>query len=506
MDTFTASPARSAALSVPAPAVPRDLAWVSAIAAATVVLRLPFLTRPTGSDEGGLLLIASQWHPGSSLYGDYWVDRPPMLVEVFTLADRLGGILALRVLGLGFVVCSVLLAGLVGRVVKGSPLVTALVAAALLVNPLLGVHKVNGELVAVPFVLGAFAAALAAAKARPSPRRSLLLVMAGAAAATAALVKQNEIDAFILIAIGSVTFLVNRDLRSRTLLLTGSGALIVTAATLLHAASLGTAPTDLWDAVVTFRLDASRVIQASATSSTTDRLRGVMLALAATGVPLLLVVASRHLYRRPRRGALDLRWAALAVLGWEAVSVLGGGSYWTHYLIGLVPGVVLVTAMTTAARGRSRHQRRPALAVAVAIVALSSVVSLAFALSPAGTERIDPVITWLRAHDTAGQSGLVAFGHPDLLQASGLTSPYPELWSLPVRVRDPRLARLRVVLAGPDRPDWVVTNEAGSLGGWGIDASATQPVFEKHYCLAADLGAHLVYVDRAVRRLAGCRS
>ena len=41
---------------------------------------MPFLARPLSPDEGGFLLVASQWEPGTSLYGHYWVDRPPLLM------------------------------------------------------------------------------------------------------------------------------------------------------------------------------------------------------------------------------------------------------------------------------------------------------------------------------------------------------------------------------------------------------------------------------------------
>jgi hypothetical protein len=67
-----------------------------------VLLRLPFVSAPLSPDEGGFLVLARQWHadgPGGSLYGRYWVDRPPLLVATFRLADALGGVIALRLIG-----------------------------------------------------------------------------------------------------------------------------------------------------------------------------------------------------------------------------------------------------------------------------------------------------------------------------------------------------------------------------------------------------------------------
>ena len=88
---------------------------IAALALAALLGWLPFLWRPLSPDEGGFLLVASQWGPGSSLYGDYWVDRPPVLIGLFALADGMGDPWALRVLGCLAVVLTVLLAALVGR-------------------------------------------------------------------------------------------------------------------------------------------------------------------------------------------------------------------------------------------------------------------------------------------------------------------------------------------------------------------------------------------------------
>ena len=56
-----------------------------------LLLRAPYLSMPLGRDEGGLAYIAQHWSSGhGSLYGAYWVDRPPLLLVLFKLAV-LGG-------------------------------------------------------------------------------------------------------------------------------------------------------------------------------------------------------------------------------------------------------------------------------------------------------------------------------------------------------------------------------------------------------------------------------
>ena len=72
--------------------------WAAAGVAVTLALRLPFLDAAVGRDEGGDLMIAEAWHhhAGPFLYGPYFLDRPPLLVELYHLADTVEGV---RILG-----------------------------------------------------------------------------------------------------------------------------------------------------------------------------------------------------------------------------------------------------------------------------------------------------------------------------------------------------------------------------------------------------------------------
>src|SRR5690349_19913964 len=58
--------------------------------ALTVLAWLPFLHHPLEQDEGGFLLLGRQWTHGTSLYGDYWVDRPPLLLWLFSAVGSVG--------------------------------------------------------------------------------------------------------------------------------------------------------------------------------------------------------------------------------------------------------------------------------------------------------------------------------------------------------------------------------------------------------------------------------
>lgn len=477
--------------SPPRPAFPgrvgnliRQRPWpgVVAMAGLTCLLGwLPFLARPLSPDESGLLMVARQWAPGDSLYGDYWVDRPPLLIALVAVGDLLGGDRGLRLLGMIAVFASVLLAGLLGRVVaphvSTAPLLPAATAALLLGTPLFGGSVVNAELLGLPFLLSGVTAAIASSRAASSRHALLWGLAAGAAGAGAVLIKQNLLDVFVLLVALLVT---GGPTRSRVATAVGAalGAVVVVLLALTGAASLGTGPAELWSAIVSFRGEATDVLLESPTSG--GRLRLMFLALLGSGAPLLVVV----LLLKARR---DLRLPVLAVLVWESAAVMMGGSYWLHYLIGLIPGLALLAAMT----GLPDRLRGP-VPLAYGFAAVSTLVAIGWV----GVHPIDrseqEVAAWLAAEAEPGDTAVVAFGVASILESAGLESPYPNLWSLPVRVRDPQLHDLAEVLAGPDRPTWLVISGKG-LGTWGIDADAAQPAVRLHYVYVDDVAGYRIF-------------
>src|SRR4051812_31176476 len=86
-----------------------------------VLLRLPWLDAALGRDEAGVSLVARAWHHAHPFpYGPYFLDRPPLLVLAYRLANRAGGATGVRVLGmlsasLAVVVCPLLAAHVAGR-------------------------------------------------------------------------------------------------------------------------------------------------------------------------------------------------------------------------------------------------------------------------------------------------------------------------------------------------------------------------------------------------------
>jgi len=463
------------------------------VAAAAVLAWTPFIGAPVSPDEGGFLLVASQWGAaGGSLYGHYWVDRPPLLITIFDLASHVGGAVGLRLIGVAAVLASVFLADRLGRLATGrQTVVPVVVTGTFLATPLFGTGMVNGELLAVPLVLAGLVALLHAWTS--AGRRALAwAALAGAAAAAAPLVKQNVVDALVVTGV-----LVLQGLRSatrrHTLALAAAvlaGAALATVGCLLWAEARGTEPSLLWDAVVTFRGQAAAVINSSSSDSTFQRFLHLVAAAAMSGAPVLLVVMVLRLRRRTEAGgAPDLRYPALVLVLWELAAVGAGGSYWLHYLIGLVPGLTLVSI---AAAQRPLVLRRWTAAV-VALTCVSAGVATAIAADNIPRYASDAAVAaYLRAHGRPGDTVVVGFGHPDIVWDSGMRSPYDLLWSLPVRVRDPRLQQLTQLLSGPQAPTWVVV-DGTSLATWGVDATTAQTVLDERYRPAAAAGAYEIW-------------
>ncbi|WP_205471451.1 hypothetical protein [Nocardioides sp. SYSU D00038] len=399
-------------------------------------------------------------------------------------------------LGLLAATGSVALAAVVGRAAapaaRLAPVAAAATCAALVASPLFGGSVVNGEVLGLPFVLAGAAAAL-----RAVSRSSVgWAVAAGAAAVSAALVKQSLVDVFLL---GLVLLAVHRRrLGGRAVVrLLGAalgGVLLVLVPVAAATAALGTDLVDLFRAVVVFRGEAAEVISRSAPATTTDRLGGVLLALLGSLAPLVAVVLAL-VVRRPARlraSVPDLRWPAAALVAWELLVVHLGGSYWLHYLMGLVPGMVLLAAAAAQRADVVGARLRRAVLVSYAGLGLSTVVALGWIVVDPYERPEEPAIAYLTEHVRPGDTGLVAFGAANIAREAGLDSDYPHLWSLPVRVLDPRLRELAHLLASDDRPTWVVT-VGRSLGTWGVDPAAAAPYLREHYEERATTGRFTIY-------------
>ncbi|GAA2139814.1 hypothetical protein GCM10009844_08910 [Nocardioides koreensis] len=469
-----------------------------------VALRLPFVQHVPYPDEGGLLLVAQHWHDGGPrLYGHLFVDRPPALVLFWKLALTLGGLESARLLALLTTAVLVVAAACCGHLLAGrrGTAWAALATAALVGNPLLGTVEVNGELLGAPLTMLSCLALLVVAM-RPRRHRDVpLLLLAGALAAGALLVKQNLADAFVLgasLALASAaTGAWSWGRATRFLGLGAVGALVPLAGTAVWAQTHGPGLPALWFTLYQFRLDAAGVMVRYSSSANDHRALTLLGLTFVTGLALVVLPGLWVLGPRARRGD-PLALAVFATVVFEALAVMGGGAYWSHYLIGLVPGVALVASAAAAA-----ERRRPFAVVPGLVVVLASALVMtslrAAADRPPDQHQSAEVAAWLRDAARPGDSALVTYGHADVLMASGLTPRYPFLWTLPLRTLDPHLDRLVRRLDGRHPPTWVL--RWSYLDSWGLDPrDRVAAALAEHYRLARTVCGVPVYLHRGEPR------
>ena len=444
-----------------------------AIAAALAFLaRLPALTRPLRADEAGFLLVARAWDPQpESMFGPYWVDRPPPLIAAFRAVDDLGGAPTLRILGAVVAAASVLLAAALARQVAPGRAVpwTAGVTAALLSNPVIDVVAVKGELLALPLLLASMVLTLRAVRRTSAP----LALAAGLAAGLAVGLKQNLatglVFAGVLLLVAWRTGRLAGRPALRLALAGAAGAALPVVGTVAWARAAGVRLGTLWDTVYGFRAAAARVI-ADGSTDAPERRAWLLLGIALVcGLVPVLAGLFAHL-RELWPDDPPLVAAAVAVVASDVAGLAAGGSFWRDYLTPLVPGAALCVALV-AGRPAGAGRRMRGVVVGAAV---SAVAAMGFWLvwNATGHQEFDEVRTG-EALASAAEPGdtLVVFGgRPDLQDASGLGSPYPYLWTLPMRTRDPGYADLRALLAGPDAPTWLV--EWVGLGSWAPDGVA----------------------------------
>lgn len=459
-----------------------------------VVVRLPFLMDPPSPDEGGFLLVAEQWHlDDDGLYGAYWVDRPPLLLLLFKVPAALGGVTALRLLGMVAAAALVMLAAAVGRQVAGRDVAgwCALVAAGLSSSYATGGHLVDGELLAVPLVLAGCLASLLALDAAGirGGRAWAWSALAGTTGAAAVLIKQNFVDGLVFAGVLLlVAALADRGPSRRHVAKVAAGvmagALLVLGAVAGWAVAAGPGLGRLAYGMYGFRLDAAEAIAGSDQSRPMERLGLLVLAAVLSGMVPILVLALRDV-TLPLTRADPVSWAFVGMLVVGVAGVAAGGSFWRHYLIALVPATVIGVALMV--RHRPGVRWLPWLVgltvLSVLVTAAGANVVHAFREDP--QERAMRAALWLREHAAPGDTAVVTYGHANTLLEAGMASPYPYLWSLPVRVRDPELDLLADTLAGPDAPDWVV--EWDDVDTWGLDENGrVRAVLEGEYEVVAE--------------------
>lgn len=448
----------------------RRVAWVAA--GCVVLARLLGTRLPLRADEAGFLLVARSWDPRpDALYGQFFVDRPPLLLSVVRGVDWLGPPELLRVLGAVWLGVLVLVAARVGLEIGGRRAAawTAVVVAALLINPVIDVVAIKGEQLGMPFVLLSVLATLVALRRQSA----WLALLAGVAAGVAPGFKQSLVGGLVFAAVVLVGARLAGRISTRTTLRLGSvglaGAALPAALTIGWAELAGVRLETLWYASFGFRTDASLVLADGGGSGARTERALLLLAIAvAAGIALVIGLFLLHL-REEWANDRVLTAATLAVVVVEVGALVAGGSYWRDYLHALVPGAALCVAQL--ARRHPAH--RPTRLLVVAAVT-SCVVSLVVwsAITAAGLVPYTEARTGEAIAEAArdGDTMTVFGGRADIQYAAGLPSPYRHLWSLPMRTLDPQLTDLRALVTGDDAPTWIV--EWVDFETWNAEAGA----------------------------------
>lgn len=449
---------------------------VPGIALGAVLVRLPYLGAAHGSDEAGYLTVARQWHgAGPSLYGHYWVDRPPLLIAIFQLAGVLGGLTALRVIAAIGVGVAVLGIAAVARRVAGprAAVWSALVATALFASPLMGVIQINGELLAAPFVAWSLAFGLRALEKDQHGGRAAFA--AGALAVAALLVKQNMAEPIVFCTVAAFVAMRSGRVSGRAVVPLVAGAAAGGAATLIAVGAWtlghGTSLAAVFQATYPFRIRAAHVLASFPDNGQVQRSHHFLYLAVTSGVLLLLVLFASAVLRRRLAG--PVAWGLLATLTWSTLSIVAGGGFWDHYLVELVVPISIAAGLCVAPPQQEPGRRpvpappRPAvrllpLALAVAVLGVAAVhwvTGLEARQGAAGTSVGIAIASAARPGDTV----VSAFGDAQTVESAGLLSPYPYLWTLPAQVQDPELHDLTALLTGPSGPTWFVPWERPSF-------------------------------------------
>jgi hypothetical protein len=470
-----------------AAALDRPAVWIALGVGLALLLRAPWFDAPLGRDEGGVALVARNWHgSGPFAYGSWFLDRPPLLLALYRLAGD--GETGIRVLGAvaacSIVMITTLLAVRIGGR-RAAPWAAGIAAVTASSYAIRSVYTPAELLAVVPSSASLLVLLIALEK-----RRLWQFACAGALAGAALLVKQSFGDALVAGTVAMVAMKLTGEgwretLRRLAAYAAGVGAIVI--ALVVWAAAEHVSAHSVWYALFGFRLDAVSALSGPAAEG---RLMGLWPPLRDSGLAIAVVLALVGLLRL-RVGAL-VRTVLLGSLTAAVIGIVLGGSYWAHYLIALVP-------VTAAAAGALFGRYRRLGAIAICAIALPTLLN---AEGTASSDSVDfsqstavTVGRYIHARALPGQTAYVLYARVNILYYAGVRDPFPYNWSLMMRAVPGAQDRLRRLLASPRRPTWIV--KADGTHSFGLDTSgATYRLLAQHYRLAATVCGQRVLLER----------
>ena len=482
-------------------------------------------------------MIGSDWlrtlangEHGSSIYGDHWIDRPPLILGIYGAADLLGGATGVRVLGMFVALAAALCSALVAERVAGRRafLPAGLVTGCLLSSPAVDGDRTAGELLAAAPSVLAVALLVGIARhdyrARTEPgvralggmRRITLLTIAGLAAACAPLIKQSALDACVAAAAWCVWRLCTdaRSRQARLFLLRDASAFAAGMATALIttiglAFRAGAREDDLMYALVGFRFDVLAALSEQS-KAPIDRVTRLLDPAAGSGLlfaALLVPIGIWAARRGPAAGA-----GAVLLGGWiigAVIGVGGGGYFWAHYLIQLA-------APVGAAAGIALSMWRPRATVAlvtvlVTIATIGQVIRadstpsprlLKAGYMPQSQQGVLSVADFIRRNSPSDDELVVLYARANVAYYADRRQATEFAWSSMYRaIPDARDDMLRAV-TGPDRAAWIVEWQQPDAFGMDEDGAIAGAIKSGYREVVVLCGKPvLVRSDRTIRSL-----
>jgi 4-amino-4-deoxy-L-arabinose transferase-like glycosyltransferase len=411
-----------------------------------LLLRLPFLTTGIGPDEGGYAYVAERWAHGAKLYSQVWIDRPQGLLLAYRallgIADKPW---AIRLGAALFGAATTLLVGAIGWLLRGpvAGVAAAAVYAIAGVAPHLEGFTFNGELAAAMPASGAVAAALAWRRSGRTP----WLLLAGLSGSVAVLLKQSGFDGLVVALAVVLAYGAGRRIRLAGIVL-GAAAIPLTASAL---DGLEVGWHAYWSDVVGYRVGAGVSLprRIAAFRATLPRAESDLDGVAAVAITGLL---------RPSRFCwIPALWLAVALCGFNL-----GGSYWPHYYVQLLAPLAVLAGVAAASLPRPGVR---AVAVAACVLPVAVFLVRLVPMSQAQREQAIPyyatsetdarVAALVRARTSPRTPIYVLASRADLYFLADRRADFPYLWGHPLHEIPKALAKLRALLAGPDRPPWI---------------------------------------------------
>jgi hypothetical protein len=308
-------------------------------------------------------------------------------------------------------------------------------------------------------------------------------------------VKQNMADVAVFASIAVLLAWHRGEMTAprltRAVLAAAAGAMACLGVAVLWTMAHGTSVVGVFDAMYPFRLEAGRVMATSNRTPADARAWKLVVCWVASGGAVIMgVTAHALLSRRLRSTAV---WGLVATVVFDIVSIALGGSYWNHYLIQLVVPIAVLSGLLVA-------HHLPGARTVMAAVALAAAVALGVGVTHSHTSAGTSVGQAIHLVSSPGDTIVTTWGHADVTRGSGLSSPYPYLWSLPARTLDPRLTLLDTLLSSARAPTWFVTWRDTSTWSFHGGGRAAARLLAQHYNAVSQVNGHTIYLHRGEQR------